>query len=159
MVALITDRPVSFLNGACLQNIISYLTHYDPVYWLFCYFHLCLSNKFQKHLCGLSAIDTWVHYKHLTQIKTSEACLKQHLFASSLASSHLHNTGSNFSISHICRIRSFDQVMKYQGRVLSYVNPFSLPCFVLYTSGRADIDTIRCLSTELNTRSGYSKVL
>ena len=37
----------------------------------------------------------------------SEACLKQHLFASSSVSSHLHTTGSNFSVSHICRIRPF----------------------------------------------------
>ena len=44
-----------------------------------------------------------------------------------------------FLFSHICHIRSFWPAYEVPREGLSYVNPFSLPCFVLHTFARADI--------------------
>ena len=90
------------------HSSISYLTHYDPVYWIF----LLLSSLCKKQTSASIISRNWAPQtpghtpKHLTQVKMSAACLKQYLFTSSLATSHLQTLGSNSSISHICQIRS-----------------------------------------------------
>ena len=158
MVELITDHLVSFLNAACLQNTVAY--HIWPT-MIQCidYFLLLLSVCKKQTSSGIIyrnlALQTLGYTpKHLAQVKMSKTCLKQCLFVSTLVS---------FSPAQIRQrihqVWYFSPAYAVPREHSLLHKPFSLPCFVLHTFARADMDTIRCLSTRVNTLSGSTKVL